>query len=133
MEDFNISSSQITASSEFDSIHVAGNARLNFNPGNVNMAGSWVAATNDVIQPWLQVDFQEKVTVIKIATQGRFIDTNPINPWYWHSHYQWVKTYSLSFSQNGVHFKAYEQFGTVKVILGFLFWDTESVYSAGFL
>ena len=111
MEDHSISNSQITASSAHDSFHVASNARLNFSPGNIFSAGCWSAHGNDLNQPWLQVDFQEKVTVIKVATQGRYFD----GIHYIHNHYQWVKTYSLSYSHNGVDFEAYQQFGNVKV------------------
>lgn len=108
MEDYNISNSQISASSEHNSVHAASNARLNFDPGNAGIAGSWSAALGDFDKPWLQVDFQEKVTVTKVATQGRLLDSN--------SYFQWIKTYSLNYSHDGVEFEAYEQFGNVKVI-----------------
>ena len=109
MEDYTISNSQISASSEVNAAHAASNARLNFDPDNIFIAGSWSAASGDFDQPWLQVDFQEKVTVTKVATQGRLLDS-------WR-YYQWVKTYSLNYSHDGIDFKAYEQFGSVKVIL----------------
>ncbi|XP_078344750.1 uncharacterized protein LOC144630294 [Oculina patagonica] len=117
MEDYNISDSQITASSEHDADHAASNARLNFDPGNVNIAGSWSAASSDLDQPWLQVDFQEKVTVTKVATQGRLLDSN--------LYYQWVKSYSLNYSHDGVDFEGYEQFGKVKIFQGN--WDSNTV------
>ena len=113
MEDYNISNLQITASSEFDSAHASSNARLNFNPASSNIAGSWSAAGSDVEHPWLQVDFQEKVTVTKVATQGRLLNVNRRSL---SSYYQWVESFSLNYSLDGVDFEAYEQFGNVKVI-----------------
>ena len=119
MEDYNISNSQITASSEVNSVHAPSNARLNFNPPSSNIAGSWSAARSDVEHPWLQVDFQEKVTVTKVATQGRLFDgVTPAQ-----IYYQWVDSYSLNYSHNDIDFEVYEQFGNVKVIvLCFYFW-----------
>ena len=115
MENYNISNSQITASSKAGAgdAHAPSNGRLNFDPANLNIAGSWSADRSDFHQPfdqpWLQVDFLEKVTVTKVATQGRLLDTKRF--------FQWVKTYSLNYSQDGFDFEAYEQFGRVKVIL----------------
>ncbi|KAL9958573.1 hypothetical protein ACROYT_G035603 [Oculina patagonica] len=123
MEHYNISDSQITSSTEFDVAHAASNARLNFDPGNANIVGSWCAARNDVNQPWLQVDFQEKATVTKVATQGRFFDANHVNNR--HVYHQWVKTYSLDYSHDGVDFEAYEQFGSVKIFQSN--WDGDTV------
>lgn len=115
MENYNISNSQISASSKAGAgdVHAASNGRLNFDPDNIYIAGSWSADSSDFDepfdQPWLQVDFLEKITVTKVATQGRLLDSLRF--------FQWVKTYSLNYSQDGIDFEAYEQFGNVKVIL----------------
>lgn len=113
MENYNISNSQISASSNTEGVHAASNGRLNFDPDNVLIAGIWSADISDFDQPfdqpWLQVDFLEKVTVAKVATQGRLLDSKRF--------FQWVKTYLLNYSQDGIDFEAYEQFGSVKVIL----------------
>ena len=112
MENYNISNLQISASSAAGAIHAASNGRLNFNPHNIHFAGSWSAVSSDFDQPfdqpWLQVDFLEKITVTKVATQGRLLDSLRF--------FQWVKTYSLNYSQDGIDFEAYEQFGSTKVI-----------------
>lgn len=105
MENGNISDSQITASSKHTNRHAASQARLHYQGGyngGAIFAGSWSARGNDV-EPWLQVDFRGKITVVKVATQGRF-DAD-----------QWVESYSLSYSQDGTHFVVYKQVGEVKV------------------
>ena len=56
--------------------------------------GAWCAAANDVNQ-WLQVDFGKYVKMQRISTQGR------------QEAAQWVKSYRLSYSQDGVFFKDY--------------------------
>lgn len=109
MEDYNITNSRITASSQQ---HLAPNARLNFKPANSRLPGAWCAAINDANQPWLQVDFANKVTLTQVATQGRFYDGDAVGPSLFHG----VKTFSLNYSlDEGMHFKAYEQFDDVKV------------------
>ena len=109
MENYTISNSQISASSNAGGVYAAINGRLNFDPDNISIAGSWSADISDFDQPWLQVDFLEKVTVAKVATQGRLLDSRRL--------FQWVKSYALNYSQDGIDFEAYEQFGSVKVIL----------------
>ena len=98
MEDRNISDLQITASSEWSNRHSASNARLYYKV----VPGAWTKANSDA-NPWLQVDFQGKVTLLKVATQGRF-DKD-----------QWVESYSLSSGYNGLYFELYKQFGEIKV------------------
>ena len=97
-----IQASQIKASSEYDSISGPNNTRLFFIAQN-GRAGSWTAKTNDLNQ-WLQVDFQRQTVVVGISTQGR-VDSST----------QWVKTYTLSYSIDGVSFYPYEHDGQVKV------------------
>ena len=101
MESQSISDSQITASSEHDPSHGAGNARLNFRAGS-GRTGAWSALLPDS-SPWLQVDFTRIVALAKIATQGR-------------SDYdQWVTGYSLSYSVDGNYFPMYKLCGEIKV------------------
>ena len=102
MESGKIGDSQITASTVWNSIHGASNARLNF----AKKSGSWSSKINDVHQ-WLQVDFKYRKTITDILTQGRG------------SHQQWVKSYTLSYSDDGTNFKPYQKNGKYKV--GFTF------------
>lgn len=99
MEDKNISDSQISASSDFGSTHLAHHARL-------NTADFWAPEASDV-DPWLQIDFEKKQTVTKIATQGRSLQKGAF--------YQWVTKYSLNYSQDMISFDSYKQLGVVKV------------------
>ncbi|XP_031562905.1 uncharacterized protein LOC116298543 [Actinia tenebrosa] len=80
--------SQMRASSEWNSGHRAANGRLHFRAGG-GRTGAWSAKYNNAEQ-WLQVDFGKIAKIIKIATQGRQ-DAN-----------QWVKSYTLSYSRDGV-------------------------------
>lgn len=108
MEDHNITESQITASSLQNG---ATNARLNFKPTNLLATGAWCAAPDDTSQPWLQIDFQDKVTLSQVAIQGRFYDGSAVSSSFFH----WVEKYSLNYSLDGMYFKAYKQFDDVKV------------------
>lgn len=110
MEDHNITESQITASSLQNG---ATNARLNFKPTNLLATGAWCAAPDDTSQPWLQIDFQDKVTLSQVAIQGRFYDGSAVSSSFFH----WVEKYSLNYSLDGMYFKAYKQFDDVKVSL----------------
>ncbi len=98
-----IQASQIKASSEYKpTTHGPNNARLFFIAQN-GRTGSWTAKTNDLNQ-WLQVDFQLQTVVVGISTQGREDCCR-----------QWVKTYTLSYSIDGVSFSPYKHDGQVKV------------------
>ena len=98
MESGEIEDSQITASSEWDSEHGATNSRLNF----VKNSGSWSSKRND-LNPWLQIDFKYRATITDILTQGRFRIR------------QWVQSYTVSYSDNGINFKPYQKSGNDKV------------------
>ena len=99
MENGEILDSQITASSEWARNHGASNARLNLQrPGHSH---AWVPRTSS--GSWLQVNFELLAIVSEVLTQGR--GDNP----------QWVKSYALSFSNNGLDFHPYRQNGVVKV------------------
>ena len=106
MESGKILDKQITASSEWDSIHAAHQGRLNFQEvvegGVARKSGSWKALTRDQNE-WLQVDLlREESVVTSVATQGR--NRNP----FWGPHSQWVKSYKLQYSNNGVDFEYYK-------------------------
>lgn len=108
MESGEISNGNITASSYWAVHHEPYLARLHLQPRWVEARG-WASGTNDVNQ-WLQVDLGIKYDVTRVATQGR-----PEYP-------QWVKKYSLLYSDDGVTFHNYmnEQGQTKVNILDFL-------------
>ena len=106
MESGKILNKQITASSEWNAHHAAHQGRLNFQEvveeGVAGKSGSWSALKNDKNQ-WLQVDLlREESVVTSVATQGR--NSHPL----WSRHEQWVKSYKLQYSNNGVNFKYYK-------------------------
>ena len=83
---------QITASTEYNSDVAPMFGRLFY-------LGGWSTAVNDVSE-WLQIDLRQKnVKVIGAATQGR------------HNSGQWVTTYKLQYSDNGVSFIYYKEEG----------------------
>ena len=68
--------------------------------------GSWSASQNNANQ-WIQVDLIGQLTrVTGIATQGRY-SQNDI--------YQWVTSYNLQYSNDGVSFQYYTEQGVKKV------------------
>ena len=106
MESGKILNKQITASSEWNAHHAAHQGRLNFQEvveeGVAGKSGSWSALKNDKNQ-WLQVELlREESVVTSVATQGR--NSHPL----WSRHEQWVKSYKLQYSNNGVNFKYYK-------------------------
>ena len=103
MESGKILNKQITASSEWNAHHAAHQGRLNFQEVvEGGKSGSWSARENDKNQ-WLQVDLlREESVVTSVATQGR--NSHPL----WSRHEQWVKSYKLQYSNNGVNFKYYK-------------------------
>ena len=106
MQDGTILDRQISASSERTIDFGPANARLNFS-GNRVRAGAWVAGTNDKNQ-WLQVDLGNETRVTGIDTQGRSSKRCPKCE-------EWVKNYTVSYSQDNVTFHQYKQNGRVKV------------------
>ena len=97
MGDGAISNGQISASSQLDTHHVAINGRI-----TSSTKGSWSAFNNDVSE-WLQIDLgsQERTLVAKIATQGENANINS----------QWVKQYTLQYSNTGLSFYLYKDQG----------------------
>ena len=106
MESGKILDKQITASSEWDANHAAHQGRLNFQEvvegGVATKSGSWSARKNDKNQ-WLQVDLlREEAVVTSVATQGRKRHLH------WGRRNQWVESYKLQYSNNGVDFEYYK-------------------------
>ena len=97
-----ISDSQISASSQYDPNHSPSNSRLFYVPHS-GRTGAWSSKTNNANQ-WLQIDFNTPTTVVEVSTQGRRGIGN-----------QYVKSYTLSYSDDGVSFEQYKPYGLVKV------------------
>ena len=90
MQNGQIPDSAITASSSANAVsHAPSIGRLHFLSSGSGKYGSWAAGANNVNQ-WFQVDFGGWTKITAVATQGRQ-DGN-----------QWVKSYSLQFSYDGV-------------------------------
>ena len=95
----------LTASSMYNHYYGPWNARLQArNRGQTR--GGWIAKYRNRKQ-WLQVDLGVVTRVKRIATQGRY-DAN-----------QWVKSYTLSYSNNGIRFIPYRRGRRVQVIGSF--------------
>ena len=106
MESGKILDKEITASSEWDANHAAHQGRLNFQEvverGVRRKSGSWTARIRDQNQ-WLQIDLLHQESVVtSVATQGR--NRNSL----WGEHNQWVQSYKLQYSNNGVDFEYYK-------------------------
>ncbi len=101
MENGEIYDSQISASSEWAANYGVINSRLNFQAQG-RRQGAWFARHNDRNQ-WLQVNFNLQTTITEILTQG-------CSNWY-----LWVKSYTVSYSNDGLNFFAYRVNGVVKV------------------
>ncbi|CAB4032354.1 Hypothetical predicted protein, partial [Paramuricea clavata] len=95
-----ISDSQISASSQWDSNHSPSNSRLFYAPHN-GRTGAWSSKINNVNQ-WLQINFERLTAIVGVSTQGRAGYT------------QFVKSYTLSYSQDGSTFHFYTSNGHLK-------------------
>ncbi|XP_068680517.1 uncharacterized protein, partial [Montipora foliosa] len=104
MQTDQIPDSAVTASTSYNSYMVPGNGRLHFQAKS-NAYGSWAVSKNDKFQ-WFLVDFGTFTKVTGLSTQGR-----QDGDW-------WVKTYSLSFSYDGVFFEDYKENRTKKIFVG---------------
>ena len=87
-----IPNAAITASSEFGPFK-AMYGRLDLKTGNGHV-GAW-SALNLIANNWLQVDLGWKHNISHVATQGR------------EDRDEWVKSYTLSYSQDDVTFVEY--------------------------
>ena len=56
---------------------------------------AWCSRTNDQNQ-WLQIKFAQRVEITRVATQGR------------HNANNWVKSYKLNYSSDGLQFYQYQ-------------------------
>ena len=98
MESGSITDGQIAASSEWGANHAPNRARLNIIKTG-NKVGAWCARTNDGNQ-WIRIELGSEYTkVTRVATQGRS------------DYAQWIKTYTLQYSQDGVVFQYYREQG----------------------
>lgn len=97
-----VTNQRMTAYSRYSVNHGPENARLNHVADGRKM-GAWSAENNNQDQ-WLKVDFGRNVKITKFATQGRQ-DLD-----------QWVKTYTLSFSEeDGSTYQTYQENDADKV------------------
>lgn len=87
----------ITSSSVQNASTPTKNARLNHVAGS-----SWCAATNDS-EPYLQIDLEMLYIICAVSTQGNYLAD------------QWVKTYMLQSSKDGMTWTDYQETGIVKV------------------
>ena len=101
IQDGRITQSMLKASSMYNRYYGPWSARLQArNHGAIR--GGWLARVNNNRQ-WLQIDLGAKSVVKRIATQGRY-DAN-----------QWVTSYTVSYSNNGVRFYPYRENRRVRV------------------
>ena len=101
MESKRITDSQITASSETNTNYRASHARVNIH----KYYYPWLAATHNHNQ-WVLVDFKFRATVTDILTQG----SGRIGNWF-------VRSYTVSYSNDRLKFRPYRISGKVKVRL----------------
>ena len=108
MQSGNIPDSAVTASSSANAVSYAPSVgRLHFLSAGSGKYGSWAAGTNNINQ-WFQVDFGSWTKVSAVATQGRQ-DSD-----------QWVKSYSLSYSYDGVFFTTVNDNNAQKKVWAYL-------------
>ncbi|XP_067026513.1 uncharacterized protein [Acropora muricata] len=100
MANGDIPASKITASSKLNPETPAKNGRLNYATGP-----SWCAQTNDN-NPYLQVDLQSVHVICAVSTQGNSKAD------------EWVETYSIQTSTDGVHWTDYDDDGHPKIFIG---------------
>lgn len=97
MENYKITSAQISASSQYDGYHAPNQGRLHFKLSG-SYRGGWSAKVNNLNQ-WFQIDLRIEINVTFVATQGR----NQYN--------QWVTKYKLLYGNDGNSFQAFRQQG----------------------
>ena len=104
MQNNQIPDSALRASTSYNAVSMGpANGRLHFQAGS-GKYGSWAVSTNNEFQ-YFEVNFGGWTQVTKVATQGR-----QDGAW-------WTKSYSLSYSYDGVFFVDYKEDDVVKVIL----------------
>ncbi len=98
MENGGILDGQISASSQWDANHAAIQGRLFFQAAGAKQGG-WSAGNNNP-KEWLQIDLGSQYTkVTGVSTQGR------------NNHPQWVTSYKLQYSNDGLNFQYYREQG----------------------
>ena len=108
MENGLISDSQLSASSQWNDLQDAHRSRLHLTEvwDPLHESGGWVSKLNDVNQ-WLQIDVlgltRNYVRVTRVSTQGR--ESTSYGE-------QYVKTYKLQYSNDGVNFQYYKESGS---------------------
>ena len=95
MENYKITSAQISASSQYDNYHAPHQGRLNYRISG-SYTGGWSSAANDLNQ-WFQIDLRIETSVTYVATQGR------------NQYSQWVTKYILLYGNDGNSFVAFRQ------------------------
>ncbi|KAL9982723.1 hypothetical protein ACROYT_G004806 [Oculina patagonica] len=95
METGKIPDSDITASSHYNIYSLPKFSRLNLVAVSSHTYGCWASKASDLNQ-WLQVKFGQRVEIKRVATQGR------------HNVDQWVKSYTLNYSSDGLVFEQYQ-------------------------
>ena len=108
MQDGSIPSSALRVSSELSSAYGPTSGRLHGHP-STGIGGAWMVKTNDNKQ-WFQVDFGSQIRITGLASQGR------------QDAQQYVKSYSLQYSNDGFSFQPYQQDGWTKVGVCSYYW-----------
>ena len=98
--DGSIIDSQITASSTATAVLNAGAVRLD------TTENVWIPKSFDY-NSWLQVDFQEIVNITIIKTQGGVTEKS------------FVRTFSVSYGDDGANFQDYKDAGRMKVLCAY--------------
>ncbi|EDO45373.1 predicted protein, partial [Nematostella vectensis] len=104
MQNGRIPNNAIRASSQWDRNHGPERARLHIRKRR-GKTGAWSARHNNRRQ-WIQIDLRRKANVWLIATQGR------------QDYPQWVTTYTVSFGNNGRHWRPYNIGRHTKIFSG---------------
>ena len=86
-----IKDAAISASSIYGSTYAAHYARLRKNLGS----GCWLSASSEYGKGWIQVDFESKIIITGVATQGSLREG------------AYVKTYIIRYSDDASHWKDY--------------------------
>jgi len=94
----------MVASSEWNHLFGATNAKLDFTGGS-GRAGAWSSRKNDRNQ-WLQVTFDREMKVTRVSIQGRY-DSD-----------QWVRSFTLEYTKDGISNITYKENGVVKLFPG---------------
>lgn len=116
LEDGRVTKQALSASSMYNYYYGPWSGRLQArNQGSTR--GGWVAKYNNQKQ-WLQVDLGTISRVKRIATQGRY-DAS-----------QWVTSYTVSYSLDGIKFYPYKEHGKTRVRSLTKSLSTQTPYSA---